>query len=104
MSDYDDNDDYSSLSMIGGFSCTPLTIYLSVACVSMIVYYSNTVLKGKWPDGNTGSSLCFAMLCSAVVVFITCRTNFIMSFVLAILFSICAMCFAMGKFSIPKIY
>lgn len=109
MSDYDD-DDYtprmktSGSGMMGMLMCMPLKIYLAVAVISIIIYYANTVMKGKWPDGNTGSSLCCSVICISLAIMLTCKTHFMISWALAFVFSICSICFAMGKISIPKIY
>lgn len=114
MSDYDDDDDdytprmkmprMKTSGIMGMLMCTPLKIYLSVALISVIIYYANTVMKGKWPDSNTSSSLCCSMICVSVVIMVTCKTNILVSWALAIIFSICSVCFAMGKITIPKLY
>jgi hypothetical protein len=111
MSDYDDEEDYSppmkmpKMKMPGIGSllmCTPLKIYLAVAFISVIIYYANSIFKGKWPDGNSASSFCCGLVCLACILMFTCK-NFILAWILAIGFSVCAICFAMGKISIPKI-
>jgi hypothetical protein len=104
MSDYDDDDSVSSFGRMPSFGCTPLTIYMSIAVISVIIYYGYTVMKGKFPSSGTFSSICCTMMISAFMIFMACRINFIASWCMALCFSICAICFAMGKFSIPKIY
>lgn len=110
--DDDDDDDYvrprrpkmKMPGIIGFLSCTPLKIYLAVALISVIIYYGNNLLKGKI-DFNQFSSLMCAIICSAIVIMFTCKVNFIVSWILAIGLSICAICFAMGKIKIPsKLY
>lgn len=118
MSDDDDDDDYTPHNkthhmkthhmkmpgMMSMFMCTPLKIYLAIALISVIIYYANAVMKGKWPDGNTGSSLCCSIICISLVIMFTCKSNFLVAWALAFIFSICSICFAMGKISIPKLY
>lgn len=105
--DDDDDDDYTPSvkkmkmpSVMGLLSCTPLKIYLSVALISMIVYYGDNLMKGKVDFGNC-CWLMSAILCSSMIVVVTCKTNFVVSWILALVFSVCAMYFAMGKITIP---
>ncbi len=117
MSYYNDDDDdegyipkpksKSKMKMHGimGFlSCTPLKIYLSIALLSIILYYANNMLKGKVDFSNCFSLMC-SIVCISLVIMVSCKINFLVAWALAIGFSICSICFAMGKFQIPtKLY
>lgn len=85
--------------VMGFLSCTPLKIYLAIALLSVLIYYANNLIKGKFDFSNCSSLMC-CILCSAFVIAITCNTNLYVSWTLTIVFSICAMCFAMGSFGI----
>lgn len=104
---YDDYDDYVPKMKMSGMAkmlnCTPLKIYLGVALISLVCYYGNNLLKGKIDFSNCSSIMC-TILCFALVIMFTCKANYMISWILAIVLSMCAICFAMGQLPIPKIF
>lgn len=104
MREYDDEDESQSIFSFNGIvSSTPLKIYLAVALISLLIYYASSVFKGKWPNGNIGSLLCCSIICSALVILLSAGIHSILSWVLAIGFSVCAIYFIMGKIPLPQI-
>jgi len=76
----------------GGF-CTPLKIYLLVAVISSIVFFTYNVLKGKGFPGI--SSLCMNLCCiilSAFMVMGLCVYNSIVAWACVLLLSFCTVC------------
>ena len=81
---------------IGGmFSCTPLTIYLVITIISVLIFYSYKAIKGSFPDISTLSCTCCSILISACIIQVLCFTNPIAAWALMFVLSgliICGTC------------
>lgn len=78
--------------MLGSF-CTPLKIYLLVAVIISIVYFSYSTLKGKGFPGM--SALCMNACCIILSSFLVtglCVYNSILAWAVVILLSFCGIC------------
>ena len=85
-------DNYQGGGMFGNF-CTPLKIYLLVAVVMSIVYFSYNTLKGKGFPGM--SALCMNVCCIILSSFLVtglCVYNSILAWAFVILLSFCSVC------------
>lgn len=102
MVNYDDYDDYDDSnnkysSSGGGPFCMPVTVYLSVAVISLIVYFGVYMMKGSFPKMQTVCSVMCSTLILTVVLSALCYTKPMLAWCFSVMFSVCAICFAMGK-------
>ena len=102
MSDYyeDFEDDYPVRPMRP--STLPLKIFLAIAVFSLLFYYADYILRGKWPNGYPGLFLCCCIVIMGCCIFSASMKSSIASWLLAFAFSILAVCVALGKIPVPK--